>query len=62
LQPQIASNARTGEWDYFTAMRNGLYSELGKCCVDFPAIRRWLAARDYKGYMLVEQVILQSFQ
>jgi inosose dehydratase len=39
-------------------MRNGLYPELGKGCIDFPALLRWLAARDYKGYALVEQDIL----
>jgi inosose dehydratase len=58
IEPTIARRSRTEEWDYFTAMRNGLYPELGKGCVDFPAMLRWLAARDYKGYMLVEQDIL----
>jgi inosose dehydratase len=38
--------------------RKGIYPELGKGCVDFPAMLRWLSARDYKGYMLVEQDIL----
>ncbi len=58
LEPSVAKRSREEEWDYFTAMRNGLYPELGKGCVDFPAMLRWLAARDYKGYMLVEQDIL----
>jgi inosose dehydratase len=39
-------------------MRNGVYCELGKGCVDFPALLQWLAARDYKGYTLVEQDVL----
>ncbi len=39
-------------------MRHGVYCELGKGCVDFPALLRWLARRDYKGYVLVEQDIL----
>jgi inosose dehydratase len=39
-------------------MMHGVYCELGKGCVDFPALLRWLAARDYKGYALVEQDIL----
>jgi inosose dehydratase len=39
-------------------MMLGLYPELGKGCVDFPALLRWLAARDYSGYALVEQDIL----
>ncbi len=58
LEPNVARRSREEEWDYFTAMRNGLYPELGKGCVDFPALLRWLAARDYKGYVLVEQDIL----
>ena len=58
LEPHVARRSREEEWDYFTAMRNGLYPELGKGCIDFPALLRWLAARDYKGYALVEQDIL----
>ena len=58
LEPDVARRSREEEWDYFTAMRNGLYPELGKGCVDFPALLRWLARRDYKGYVLVEQDIL----
>ncbi len=58
LEPNIARRSREEEWDYFTAMRNGLYPELGKGCVDFPALLRWLAERDYRGYVLVEQDIL----
>jgi inosose dehydratase len=58
IEPGVARRSRKEEWDYFTAMRNGLYPELGKGCVDFPALLRWLARRDYKGYALVEQDIL----
>jgi inosose dehydratase len=58
LEPNVARRSREEEWDYFMAMRNGLYPELGKGCIDFPALLRWLAARDYKGYALVEQDIL----
>lgn len=58
LDPKVARQSREEEWDYFTQMRNGLYPELGKGCVDFPALLRWLAKRDYKGYVLVEQDVL----
>lgn len=58
LEPNVARRSREKEWDYFTAMRNGLYPELGKGCVDFPALLRWLGKSDYKGYVLVEQDIL----
>jgi inosose dehydratase len=58
IEPEVARRARAEQWDYFTAMRNGVYCELGKGCVDFPALLRWLSARDYQGYVLVEQDIL----
>jgi inosose dehydratase len=58
IDPNVARLSRERQWDYFTAMRHGLYPELGKGCIDFPALLRWLAARDYKGYLLVEQDIL----
>ncbi len=58
LDPKVARRSREEDWDYFTQMRNGLYPELGKGCVDFPALLRWLGKRDYKGYVLVEQDVL----
>jgi inosose dehydratase len=58
IEPAVARRARAEQWDYFTQLRNGVYCELGKGCVDFPALLRWLSARDYKGYTLVEQDIL----
>lgn len=58
LEPNIARRSRQEEWDYFTAMRHGLYCQLGKGCVDFPALLRWLNAHDYNGYVLVEQDVL----
>ncbi len=57
-QPEVAQSARTGEWDYFTALRHGVFCELGKGCVDFPVLLRWLSERKYEGYVLVEQDIL----
>ena len=57
-QPEVARQAREEQWDYFTALRHGVFCELGKGCVDFPALLRWLAARHYDGYVLVEQDIL----
>ena len=31
-QPQVAGNVRTGEWDYFTALKHGVFCELGNSC------------------------------
>jgi inosose dehydratase len=57
-EPEIARRARAEQWDYFTALRHGVFCELGKGCVDFPALLKRLAARRYAGYVLVEQDIL----
>jgi len=57
-EPEVARRARAEQWDYFTALRHGVFCELGKGCVDFPALLRRLAARRYDGYVLVEQDIL----
>jgi inosose dehydratase len=56
--PRVARNARTAQWDYFTALRHGIFCELGKGCVDFSALLRWLNIRKYDRYVLVEQDIL----
>lgn len=58
IEPTIARRSRAEEWDYFTGMRHGVYCELGKGCVDFPALLRWLGAQEYQGYALVEQDVL----
>jgi inosose dehydratase len=55
---KVAAEARAGEWDYFTALRQGVFCELGKGSVDFPGVLRWLACRGYDGYVLVEQDVL----
>jgi inosose dehydratase len=57
-EPEIARRARAEQWDYLAALRHGVFCELGKGCVDFPALLRHLGERDYQGYVLVEQDIL----
>jgi inosose dehydratase len=57
-QPEVARSARAEAWDYFQALRQGVFCELGKGCVDFAAILRWLDAAGYQGYVLVEQDVL----
>lgn len=56
--PAVASAARRGEWDYFEAMRQGLFCELGRGAVDFPSVLAWLRSRDYRGWIVVEQDVL----
>lgn len=57
-EPQVARNAQANHWDYFAAVRHGVFCELGQGCVDFHAIREWLKRREYEGWVLVEQDVL----
>jgi len=57
-EPAVARRARAEQWDYFSALRHGVFCELGKGCVDFPALLQKLAAQSYTGYVLVEQDVL----
>ncbi|MCC7373083.1 MAG: TIM barrel protein [Verrucomicrobiales bacterium] len=54
----VADRARAEGWDYFQAVRQGVFCELGKGCVDFAAVRDWLKRRNYRGWALVEQDVL----
>ena len=56
--PDVAADARRHGWDYFRALQHGVFCELGKGGVDFPAVVRWLKNRSYTGYTLVEQDVL----
>lgn len=57
-QPQVAGKARTDGWDYLTAIRHGVFCELGKGSVPFAAVADWLHMRGYGGWIVVEQDIL----
>ncbi len=50
----IANKARSEGWDYFTAVRNGVFYGLGGGEVDFGAILAELLRRDYRGWIVVE--------
>jgi inosose dehydratase len=56
--PEVAQRARAEQWDYFEALRHGIFCELGNGGVDFRAALKWLRTRHYDGYVLVEQDVL----
>jgi inosose dehydratase len=56
--PQIAAQARAEGWDYFEAVRRGVFCELGQGCVDFPALTDALRRHGYDGWIVVEQDVL----
>jgi inosose dehydratase len=56
--PEIAAKSKTEEWDYFKSVANGVFCELGKGAVDFPAIIDELGRQKYSGWIVVEQDVL----
>jgi inosose dehydratase len=56
--PQLAAQARQNGWDYFEAVRRGIFSELGRGSVNFAAVKEALNERDYHGWIVVEQDVL----
>jgi inosose dehydratase len=46
--------------DYQTALRQGLFCELGRGSVDFPALLRELQDAGYDGWIVVEQDVLPA--
>jgi inosose dehydratase len=57
-QPEVMRRAITEEWDYFTALRHGVFCELGQGCVDFAGVIDWLKRHQYEGWITVEQDVL----
>ena len=55
---EVAQKSRNGHWDYFESLRHGIFCELGRGCVAFPEVLRWLKDVRYGGYVLVEQDVL----
>ena len=56
--PRVAARAEEEGWDYFAAVGNGVFCELGQGCVDFAAVVDWLKSRAYSGWITVEQDVL----
>jgi inosose dehydratase len=59
-EPAIAARARLERWDYQTAIRQGVFCELGKGAVDFAALLEELRKQRYIGWIVVEQDVLPS--
>ncbi len=54
----VAQTVEASGLDYFEAVGEGIFCELGQGEVDFPAVRDWLVAHRYAGYLTVEQDII----
>jgi len=55
---ELAEQSRKEGWDYFKSVGSGVFCELGKGSVDFPAIVAELKKQQYEGWIVVEQDVL----
>ena len=58
FHPGVAQSAIEGSWDYFGSVRHGIFCELGKGGIDFPALVNELNHLGYRGWGVVEQDVL----
>ncbi len=55
FDPAVAARSKQEDWDYLDLVREGVFSELGKGKVDFPAVLSALASIGYDRWIVVEQ-------
>ena len=56
--PDVAARARAEQHDYFAAVRQGIFCELGRGAVNFADVVGTLTATGYDGWVVVEQDVL----
>lgn len=56
--PEAGQQSRAEGWDYFESVRRGIFCELGKGEIDFPALIHELESTGYDGWGVVEQDVL----
>ncbi len=57
-EPRVAQQSREQGWDGPTSVGHGVFCELGKGDVDFPAVRDTLKDIGYNAWIVVEQDVL----
>ena len=57
-EPTLARQARAEAWDYHTAVRHGIFCELGEGMVPFRSVLDALRVEYYAGWIVVEQDVL----
>ena len=57
-EPELARRARADGWDYHTAVRRGIFCELGEGMVPFASVLDALRVEYYAGWIVVEQDVL----
>lgn len=56
--PQVAARSRAEGWGGVESVGHGVFCELGRGDVDFPAVARALGELGYDGWIVVEQDVL----
>jgi inosose dehydratase len=56
--PRVAEQSRRNEWDAIQSVEHGVFCELGKGDVNFPAVIQVLKDIRYDGWIVVEQDVL----
>ncbi len=56
--PNVAAQSRRQGWSGVQSVEHGVFCELGRGDVDFPAILKQLEAMRYNGWIVVEQDVL----
>jgi len=54
----VAERARREAWDYHTAVRHGIFCELGHGMVPFADVRDAMRLQNFSGWIIVEQDVL----
>jgi len=57
-EPSVHAQAKANGWDYFQSVSGGVFCELGKGDVNFPALIAELQKMGYDGWGVVEQDVL----
>ena len=60
MEPAVARRARQQGLNYFEAVAQGVFCELGRGAVPFADILEELGSMDYQGWLVVEQDVLPS--
>ncbi len=55
---EVGQQSQAEGWDYFESVRRGVFCELGKGAIDFPAVLAELEQIGYQGWGVVEQDVL----
>lgn len=58
FNPAVAKKLAENNLDYFEAVQNGIFCELGKGDVPFKLVKEFLETKGYEGWIVVEQDVL----